>query len=251
MTRKIGAVVFAAGKGKRMGSTNINKVALPIFGKPLILHTIELLEKLDLRQIVVVVGFAKDSVKNSLRGKGVDFAVQDEQIGTADVLKTGLLKIKNDITDVLVIQGDDSFLYKDKLLEKMLLKHIDSGSELTFLTVDVDNPRGAGRIVRDSTGKAIRSIEERHATDQEKEIKEVNTGCYIFRIDFLEKYLPRIKKNKITNEYYLTDIINLGVENNERVQTLRAGNILWRGVNTESDLIEAEKLLKSSYLNSD
>ncbi len=236
----IGAIILAAGKGKRMKSKSENKVVLPLADKPMIVHTIQLLTKMKVSKIVVVVGFAKDSVIELLEGK-VIFAEQKKRLGTAHAVYQAVKKIPNDIKDVLVLNGDDSAFYSRDLIEKLVKKHVLSNSSFTFLTIDQKEPFGLGRVVRGNSGiEAV--VEEKDATAKQKKIREVNPGCYIFKVSFLKKYLPQVQKSKITNEYYLTSLIDIGIKNNEKIETLQAGNIAWRGVNTRDELKAAERL---------
>ncbi len=245
MNKNLGAIILAAGKGKRMNSAAVNKVAMPLADKPMIVHTIELLEKLQIKNIVVVVGFAKVSVMNIL-GQKVQFAEQKKRLGTAHAVLVGLRQMAKDAEDIIVLNGDDSAFYKRDLIEKLIKKHLSSNAGLTFLTIEKDNPTGLGRIVRDSTGKVSAIVEERDASVKQKKIKEINPGCYIFKVRFLRKYLPKIKRSEITAEYYLTRIIDIGIKNSERIETLTAGKIPWRGINTKQELEEAEQLLRNT-----
>jgi bifunctional UDP-N-acetylglucosamine pyrophosphorylase / glucosamine-1-phosphate N-acetyltransferase len=238
----LGAIVLAAGQGKRMQSTTVNKVTLPLAGKPMILYTADLLEKLRVSSIVVVVGFAKESVEFLLKDRAL-FAEQKERLGTAHAVRVALEKMPADISDVLILQGDDSAFYKKELIESLIEKHFRSGSSFTFLTIEVDNPFGLGRILRDKYGKLKGIVEEKDAKDVQREIHEINPACYIANIKFLERYLPKVEKSPATGEYYLTSLIDIGIKNNEIVETLKAGKILWRGVNTPSELQEAEDLI--------
>lgn len=245
MSQNLGAIILAAGKGKRMNATDVNKVAMPLADKPMIVHTIELLETLQIKNIVVVVGFAKVSVMNIL-GQKVLFAEQRKRLGTAHAVSVGLKQIPEDTANIIVLNGDDSAFYKRDLIEKLIEKHISSKASLTFLTIEKDDPFGLGRIIREKNGKVSAIVEEKDATKNQKDIKEINPGCYIFNIEFLKKYLPQIKRSKVSQEYYLTRIIDMGIKNSEHIETLAAGNIPWRGINTRKELEEAEQLLRNT-----
>jgi bifunctional UDP-N-acetylglucosamine pyrophosphorylase/glucosamine-1-phosphate N-acetyltransferase len=244
MSNKLGAIILAAGKGSRMNSKKINKVALHLGDKPMIMHTVELLEELNIDEIIVVVGFAKNSVTDIL-GDRVSIAEQSKRLGTAHAVYRALPLVKNS-EDILVLNGDDSAFYSKEVIEKLVQKHKVDDSEFTFLTIDTDNPHGLGRVVRDKEGNVEAIVEEKDATDKQRKIKEVNPGCYIFKVSFIKKYLPKVKKSPVTGEYYLTSLIDMGIHNKEKIETLKAGSIKWRGVNTKDELEEAEKLLTSA-----
>lgn len=244
MNKNLGAIVLAAGKGSRIKAKNINKVAMTLAGKPIIRHAIELLEKIHIKTIVVVVGFAKASVISAL-GQQVIFAEQTKRLGTAHAAYCGLKKLPNEIQNVLIINGDDSAFYAGTLIQGLVEKHFESNAALTFLTVEKDNPESFGRIVRDENGKIISIAEEKNATPIQKNIKEINAGCYIYTTKFLRKYLPKVKKNPVSREYYLTDLIEIGLKNNENIVDMQGGEIAWWGINTKEELEEAEQYKKA------
>jgi bifunctional N-acetylglucosamine-1-phosphate-uridyltransferase/glucosamine-1-phosphate-acetyltransferase GlmU-like protein len=245
--RKLGAIILAAGKGKRMNSQKTNKVTLVLGKKPIILHSIELLEKIRCSLIVVVIGFAKKSVMDLVKSSSVVFAEQRVRLGTGHAVKKAMEKVPSDISDVLVIQGDDSFFLTESMIASLRHKHIATDSTVTLLTIEVKDPFGLGRIVRDSSGAIVAVVEEKDATAAQRDIKEINPACYIFRVDFLRKYLPKIPKSKVTGEYYLPALIKLAIHYDEKIETVNAGFIPWRGVNTKEELLEAEKLYSQMH----
>lgn len=238
----LAAIILAAGKGKRMKSKAINKVALNLGQRPMILHTYSILEKIKVRTIVIVVGFAKESVIRLFEKKRAVFALQAKRLGTAHAVLCGFKKIPNDIENVLVLNGDDSALYKVNTIKDLINKHVETNAAFTFLTIEMENPAGLGRVIRGKGGTVLAIVEEKDATDDIKKIKEVNPACYIFKRSFLNKYLNLIKKSSITGEYYLTSLIDIGIKNNEKIETLQAGLFAWRGVNTKEELVEAERI---------
>lgn len=244
-TNNIAAIILAAGKGKRMQSVDKNKVTLQLGDKPLIRHAVDLLEKMKFTTIVIVVGFAKESVIEALKGTHVTFTEQTEQLGTAHAVQSGIAQIPSTITDVLVIQGDDSHFYTESLINQLTYAHTDSNAALTMLTVEAENPSGLGRIVRDDDGNISAVVEEKDATDAQKEINEINPACYLFSLKFLKTYLPLVEKSPVTGEYYLTSLIDLAIRHGERVNTVKGGKLTWRGVNTKEDLAVAEDLYKN------
>lgn len=245
--RKLGAIILAAGRGSRMNAKKQNKVTFFLADKPLILHSIHVLEKMHFDEIVVVVGHAKQSVQDVLKDSRVHFAEQRKRLGTGHALKCGLKALPASVTDVLVIQGDDSHFYNEKLVSRLLKEHISSDASLTFLTIEVDNPLGLGRIVRDQSGKVKAIVEEKDATLAQRTIQEINPACYLFKVDFLKKNLKAVKKSPITGEYYLTSLVDIAIHKDEPLATLQAGNLPWRGVNTKEELREAERLYKNAY----
>ncbi|MBI1981999.1 MAG: NTP transferase domain-containing protein [Candidatus Levybacteria bacterium] len=244
----IAAVVLAAGKGKRMNSKTFNKVVLTLGRKPMIIHTIALLEALKVVPIVVVVGFAKDSVISALGNYNVLFAEQKKHLGTAHAVQCGLKKLDRKISDVLVLNGDDSAFYRENLLKRLIQRHLAVGASMTFLTITLDDPAGLGRIIRDKKGHVLAIIEEKDATEKQREIKEVNPACYLFSLEFLRKYLKKVKKSKVSGEYYLVSLVELARKHSERIEAVRGGRIDWRGVNTPKELEEAQQMFGRVHL---
>lgn len=236
----LGAIILAAGKGSRIKAKNINKVAMTLAGKPIISHAVKLVDDLGIKTLVVVIGFAKESVIKAI-DKKVIFAEQKKRLGTAHAVACGFKKLPKEVKSVLILNGDDSAFYASDLVKQLIEKHYATNASLTFLTVERENPESFGRIVRDENGRLISIAEEKDATSFIKKIKEINAGCYICRVDFLAKYLPKVKKNPISGEYYVTDLIGIGLNYNENVVDLRAGEIAWWGINTTEELEEAEK----------
>jgi bifunctional N-acetylglucosamine-1-phosphate-uridyltransferase/glucosamine-1-phosphate-acetyltransferase GlmU-like protein len=239
--KKIAAIVLAAGKGKRMNSADQNKVSLKVAGKQLIVRTIDLLDQLQIEQKIVVVGFAKESVVSVL-GDRVTFAEQNELLGTADAVSCGLEKLSRDNQTVLVLDGDDSAFYEKDVIKNLIKTHDAENAAMTFLTIDVDNPEGLGRVIRDRDGQVLQVVEEKDLKDDQRKIHEINPGCYIFEVSFLKKYLGKVEKSPETNEYYLTSLVDIAINNKERLIAFSAGEMLWRGVNTPEELKEAETL---------
>ncbi len=242
ITNNIWAIILAAGKGTRMKSSDKNKVVLEVGGVPMLKRTIDNLREASIQNIMIVVGFAKDSVLQVL-DKDIKIAYQKKRLGTGHAVKVALDAIPKSDT-VLVLQGDDSYMYTPEILKELYTVHTQHKAALTFLTLMVDNPSGLGRIVRGKDGKVVGIVEEKDATAEQRKIKEINPACYMFSYDFLKKNIKKIKKSPVTKEYYLTRLIHLAVEQKEIIETFTADNIAWRGVNTPEELQEAQKLIQ-------
>lgn len=239
--KKIAAIILAAGKGKRMNSKDVNKVVIPLGNKEMIVHTVDRLKALSIDPIVVVVGFAKESVIRVLRDR-VIFAHQRKRLGTANATSCALKKLPKDIQTVLVVNGDDSAFYTKEIIENLIKTHWEENAALSFLTITVDDPKGLGRVVRDNDDSVIKIIEDKDATEKLREINEINPACYIFEVSFLREYLKQVEKSPVTGEYYLTHLIDIAIKNKQKITTVKGGKILWRGINTPEELKEAERL---------
>ena len=236
------AIILAAGKGTRMNSTDQNKVSIEIGGKPIIQRIIEILKNAGVKDILVVVGFAKESVTKLLYPE-IIVVDQGEPLGTGHAVKQALAKVPEADQNILVVYGDDGFWFTPEILNDLYKKHIDSQADITFCTTTINNPTGLGRIIREK-GEVVDIIEEKAATDKQKLITEVNLGGYIFKKSFIENHINNLAPNPANGEYYLTDIIPLSAQIGANIQTLTLDNFTWRGINTPQELTEAEKLIK-------
>lgn len=244
----ISAVILAAGKGKRMNMQESNKVTVPLLNKPIISHIVSFMHELELGAVVVVVGHAKESVMLALENQNVIFAEQTEQLGTGHALVCALDVIPEGITDIFVVYGDDAVFYtpqNKQIMERLFQKHKDTYAAITFLTIEQENPFGLGRIVRDNDGEVTAIVEEKDASEEQKEITEINPGCFLFNVEFVKKYLPLVEKSPVTGEYYLTSLVDVAFAHNELVETVQGGKIAWRGVNTPEELEKAEEIMKA------
>jgi bifunctional UDP-N-acetylglucosamine pyrophosphorylase/glucosamine-1-phosphate N-acetyltransferase len=242
----ITAIILAAGKGTRIKSKINNKVTLPFLNKPMILYGVELLEKVC-DQVVVVAGAFAQSVKKVLKSHKVIYAYQKKQLGTAHAVKMALdeLKRRDVRSDLFLVgYGDHMMFYSVKNASDLIKYHNKENAIVTIVTTVMDDTHKLGRIVRDSKTKSVlRVIEEKDATEDEKEIKEINAGLYCFDADFLINSLPKIKQSPVTKEYYLTDLIQIANKSNKKV----AGLIIpfenvGIGINRLEELNESQKI---------
>lgn len=243
----VSIIILAAGKGKRMVS-DLPKVLHPILGKPMIYYVVESALHLKPLQIIPVLSYKKEEVEKALVenfGYIFDFAYQKEPEGTADAVKFAIKNLNEKTEKILILSGDVPLIKTEHLI-KIVEKH---KGKLTLVTTEIDNPSGYGRIIRDDAGRVIKIVEEKNANSFEKSIKEINTGIYCFSRDFLEKYIHRIEKNTLTNEYYLTDIVYLAVNDNVEINTINiqdADDLL--GINNRIELYNASLRLKKSIV---
>ena len=132
---------------------------------------------------MAVIKFKAESVKRAL-GNSVEYAMQGEKKGTAAALEDGIKNIKFPVEKVFVIYGDDSAFYTPELFKFIIAEHDKNAADVSILSIKLDNPMGLGRIVRRKNGGIEKIVEEKVASDEEKKIQEVNTGCYCFNLDF-------------------------------------------------------------------
>ena len=243
--KNITTVVLAAGKGTRLAGGAPSpkpKVLYEIGGKAIILHTLEKLKKSGFGEIIIVVGHKAEDVKRVV-GKGFVFATQEKRLGTGHAAKIGLSAASPDSENIMVLNGDDSAFYKPETIKKIVDQHQIQENTITFITLELEDPGGLGRILR-KNGKVMGIVEEKAATEEQKKIKEVNDGLYLFKRNWLDKYLPTIKKSAV-GEYYLVDLIALAANQGEKVEAYKLPDPAeWKGVNTPEELSQADKLMK-------
>lgn len=234
---QIVAVILAAGRGTRMGAdSGTNKVVSTIEERPMISYAVEHLHQADIRDVVVVVGHAADSVREAL-GDAVGYATQTEALGTGDALRAALPILPRDSQLILSMYGDDSAFYPPKLFSQMIEEHSNKRAAITILTIFKQDPTGLGRILRNTVGDVVGIREEKNASVEERLIQEINTGLYCFQRSFVEEYIQRLEKNELSGEYYLTDLIAMAVADNKKVCTVTwEGDDVWCGVNTPEQL---------------
>jgi UDP-N-acetylglucosamine diphosphorylase/glucosamine-1-phosphate N-acetyltransferase len=238
MNNQLHIGILAAGKGSRMES-DLPKVLHKLNGKSLIDYVLETASKLIPESITLVVGFQKDLVKNHIQDDNINYVSQDQQLGTGHAALQMEHQLANQIGHLLILYGDVPNI-KSSSLSPITDEHIKGDRNATVITATLDDPTGYGRIIRGENGDLLRIVEEKDCTADEKKIKEFNPGIYIFKIPQLFSELKRIESNNASNEYYLTDVIEL-IKENFPVQTEKISNpaeVI--GINTINQLSNLE-----------
>ena len=211
MNNQLHIGILAAGKGSRMES-ELPKVLHQLNGKSLIDYVLDTASELNPDSITLVVGFQKDRVKNHIQNDNVNYVSQEQQLGTGHAALQLENQLENQSGHLLILYGDVPNI-KSSTLSPIIDEHIKENRNATLITAMLDDPTGYGRIIRNQDGDLLKIVEEKDCTPDEKKIKEWNPGIYIFKIPQLFSELKRIKSNNASNEYYLTDVIELIKEN--------------------------------------
>lgn len=246
--KKVFAIVMAAGKGTRIGATDKPKVMFEVAGKPIIGWAIEPLEKLKKQglvdRIITVVGFFGDQVIDYL-GEKSEYVWQKEQLGTGHaVLQAEELLREEEDGLVLIVNGDHA-LYSEQTFAKVI-KQADTHDLSLLLTVanSREHFNDYGRVVRDQNGKIREVVELKDADEIQQKIPERNINLYVAKNRWLFDALKKIKNDNAKNEYYLTDLIKIAVDEGKKVETAEIENLDEAiGINTLDDLDAAEKIL--------
>lgn len=198
------AVVLAAGMGTRMKS-DLPKVLCPVLGRPMIHFVIDALEAAGVTRVIAVVGYQADAVKAALSSRPiVDFALQDQRLGTGHAVKCAREQLEGHAGAVVVVAGDSPLLQASSVASLLEVYHREQPACLLG-TLTKENPTGLGRIVRDAAGEFMGIVEEKDATTEQRQIQEVNMSTYVFDGPQLLLALDKLQNNNRQKEYYLTD----------------------------------------------
>ena len=232
----LSVIILAAGQGTRMKS-NTPKVLHPISGLPMIYYSIKAAQSLS-DDIIVVLYHQADLIKEYIDESfdGIKFKIQDHENfpGTGGAV----MNIATKQDRVLVLNGDMPLVTSEDLQSLVLCE-----ADIVMSVFDLDNPLGYGRvIVKNGEVKAI--VEEKDCTKEQKSIKTVNAGVYVFKQNVLKRYLPKLSNDNAQNEYYLTDIIKMAKDDNLQIKPVWVKEDAFKGVNSRFDLAVAEELMQ-------
>ncbi len=248
--KSLDVLVLAAGLGTRMRS-NLAKVLHELDGRPLINHVCRTAAALAPRKIYTVIGHqgedVKEAVLEELNEEYAEFVWQKEQLGTGDAVNSAREYLENEKSTLLVLSGDVPMIKAETLagLVQQHHNHRGKGAACTILTVQLDDPTGYGRIVRDDGGMFDKIVEQKDGTDEELKVKEINSGIYCFDTKKLFETLSKVQNNNAQGEYYLTDVPKLLSEAGESVSLYKhKDKNEIEGINNRKQLADMEKVLR-------
>ncbi len=228
-------VILAAGKGTRMYSGK-PKVLHALAGKPLVQHVLDCASLLQPQQICVVYGHGGEAVPKAMQQYAARFVIQEPQLGTGHAVQQAMPHLGDD-GNTLVLYGDVPLIQHSTLHQMQ-----QAGEGLVLLTVNLPNPAGYGRIVRNAQGDVQNIVEEKDAAPEEREISEVNTGILLAPTRMLRGWLAKLQNKNSQGEYYLTDIVSIAVQQGVAVHTVQPAHE-WEihGINSKSQLMVLER----------
>lgn len=236
------AIILAAGEGKRMKS-DMPKVLHKVCGKEMVKRVIDTVRKSGIEDINLVIGKGADKVKEATKDSNVSYSLQKEQLGTGHAVICSSEFLKHKKGNVLIFTGDAPLMTEDTV--RTLIKYQeDKNCDAVILTSKVENPYGYGRIVRDSSGFVKKIVEHKDCNSEELRINEINSGMYSFNIEKLLDSLKKINNNNAQGEYYLTDVIEVLVNEGLRVGAVDAPFEEILGVNSRCELARSEAIMR-------
>ena len=239
----LSVIILAAGKGTRMKSDKA-KVLHEVFYSPMVHHVLAATIPLEPIQTVIIVGHQKRAVEKALQSFAVTFVVQEEQLGTGHAVLIAEKHIIAAADTVMILCGDTP-LIRSEILKEMYSCHQKRHAAITLMTTVLDNPTNYGRIVRDSNNKIQGIIEQKDATPEQRQIREINAGIYCVDKTFLFSALKKVGTDNSQGEVYLTDIVKHAVASNlvvEKYQAQIPVDVL--GVNSRIELADAQNELQ-------
>lgn len=245
MEGPLAVVIMAAGKGTRMKNPAVAKVMYAINGKPMVDYVVDLAMQLNAAKIVVVVGWQKESAIEHLARKAKEIVCveQTPQLGTGHAVMQAEAVLKGFEGDVLVLSGDVPLLSYGTV-RGLIDLHRMHNAAATVLTAKLQDSTGYGRILRNSDGSVQEIVEQKDATEEQRRVREINSGIYVFDKGWLFEALRQIKPSNKQNEYYLTDVFGYFWKNGLTVHAIATGNASEvMGINTPEQLEEAGAIM--------
>lgn len=240
------AVVLAAGKGTRMRSKK-HKVLHEICGKPMIDHILTSITALSPTETILVVGHQGETVRQYM-GDRVQIVEQHEQLGTAHAVQQTRSLLENQAGITLVLNGDHP-LFTAETFQSLIEQHQSTHAAATVLTAKVEDPTGYGRIVRGENGSVSRIVEHKDATEEERQIQEINTGTFCFDNEKLFAALQKVNNDNAQGEYYLPDVLSILQEEGEVISAYEMEDVVEAmGVNDRIQLAEAAKCMRKRII---
>ncbi|MDP6957671.1 MAG: NTP transferase domain-containing protein [Planctomycetota bacterium] len=237
------AVILAAGKGVRMKSEQ-PKVLQDILGAPILSHVLTAVREAGISDIIVVVGFQADRVREEI-GSDVSYVEQRERLGTGHALLCCKKALAGHDGEVLVLTGDAP-LIRAETIRDLLELHRKKGAQATLLSAKLDDPTGYGRVLRNESGEMTRVVEHLDASDEERQVREVNSAEYVFDNKALLEALEKVEPRNAQKEYYLPDVLpHLNQVHAWCVSD--ATEIL--GINSRKDLAGATAVMRQRFLD--
>jgi len=246
---EVAVIILAAGLGTRMKSSKA-KVLHEILGKPMVMYVVEVAKKIAGDNVVLVIGNQAEKVRKVVSEQtDALFALQEEQLGTGHAVMCAIPQIPDHVREVIILCGDVPLL-TEKTLTALLEDHVKGERDISLLAVEIENPKGYGRLLIDENKQLTAIVEEADASAEQKELRIINAGIYCVKKEILFDSLKKITSDNVKGEFYLTDIVEIGYRNKSTMGVLVGDD--WKetvGVNTQQDLMTAENIMRARMRN--
>ncbi|MBO7474155.1 MAG: bifunctional UDP-N-acetylglucosamine diphosphorylase/glucosamine-1-phosphate N-acetyltransferase GlmU [Ruminococcus sp.] len=241
------AVILAGGQGKRM-KADMPKPLFRVLGEPMLHWVITACEAAGVADICVVKGFKGEMIDEYL-GKKYTTVLQADRLGTGHAVQQAIPFLENDKSgNTLVLCGDAPFI-DEETIKNSLAVHEQQGNAVTVITAELEEPFGYGRIIRSANGISG-IVEQKDATEEQKAVKEVNSGAYWFRTADLVELLGKLDNNNAQKEYYLTDTVSIAISEGKNAGAFKSDNAdIIKGANDRKDLLELNTYARMAVIN--
>lgn len=237
------AVILAAGEGTRMKSKK-PKVLHKVMNKTMVERVIQAAKDIGANDIAVIVGHKAEEVKAALSTDKIKFFVQEKQLGTGHAVMQAEEFIDEN-SHIIILYGDTP-LIKKETLKSLIDFHEKENNGVSIISAVVEDSAGYGHIIRNASGDFLKNVEYKDCNEEEKLVKEINTGIYCYKGSSLKKALKSLTNNNSQGEYYLPDTLEIILKNGEKVNAMNALDVTeFFGVNSRAQLSEAESILKN------
>jgi bifunctional UDP-N-acetylglucosamine pyrophosphorylase / glucosamine-1-phosphate N-acetyltransferase len=236
-------LILAAGKGTRFRS-DLPKVLHRLCGRPMIEYLLETLSATGVDRIFIVVGPGEDPVRRALRDRDLEFVVQERQLGTGNAVQCAIAALSELEGSLLVLYGDTPFV-EPHALQQLIQRREELDADQSMLTIELEDPTGYGRVIRDESGRVVDVVEEKEATPDQKRIREIHAGFNCFKIATLREAIFEIRNDNEAGEYYMTDLPKIFTARGGRVEAvLHKPSLSLLGINDRIQLGEADRTLR-------
>ena len=244
----LAVVIMAAGKGTRMNDPERAKVMFTLGERPMIAHVIDRAHECGAASLIVVIGFKGETVRDYLLeaypNAPLEFTEQKQQLGTGHAVMQAESLLSDFDGNVLVLSGDVPML-STATLQTLIQVHQQAKAVGTVLTVKAPDPTGYGRVLRDANGAVSGIVEHKDATEEERQVDEINAGVYVFNSKALFQALPRIGNENVQGEYYLPDVLSVFLQDKLTVAAHCSDSFNEiQGINTVDQLAQVEATQK-------
>lgn len=240
-------IVLAGGKGTRLGVKDKNKNSILFRGKPLVMYAVDLYKNVC-DQTIIVTGHQANTVQSLFSSPSVHFAYQAKRLGTGHAAQVAIRSIEKQAAHpdyIFIGYGDHMMFYTPELLSKLLEKVKTAHAAIGLLSTSYPDPNTLawGRLIKGENGTIQRIVEQKNATEEEKQVTLINPGFYCIEYQFAKKALSKLKKNPVSKEYYLTDIVEIANTDGKNVIDMEVPfEKVGIGINTAEELVKSQEM---------